>query len=342
MDRCRVGLVGAGNVAQRHARVLAGFNDVTLVGVTDVVPEAAQRLADTFGARPYRDVADLLTAPLDAVYVCVPPFAHGPAEEAVLAAGLPIFIEKPVAVDLDTAEHIDRLVRRHDVVTAVGHHWRYLQVVERARELLAGRPVRLVNGSWLDRVPPVDWWTRRDRSGGPVVEQAVHVLDLIRFLAGEVSRVAAYGDGSPPLAAGADIDGVTAAALRLSNGALGTLTSACVLDWKHCTEVEIVAEGLVLSVGEDELVVREDGREYRFRGDPQAARTAVDRAFIDAVRGLRDDVRVPYPEALATHRLACAVAESVLTGENVSLPGGASTQRPRNPQRSGANPGGHR
>ncbi|HEX6967375.1 MAG TPA: Gfo/Idh/MocA family oxidoreductase [Micromonosporaceae bacterium] len=321
MGRCRVGLVGAGNVARRHARVLSGFDDVTLTGVTDVVGEAAQRLADRYGARAYPDVAALLSAPLDAVYVCVPPYAHGPAEEAVLAAGVPMFVEKPVAVDLDTAVRIDALIRRRDALTAVGHHWRYLEVVDRARRLLADRPVRLVNGSWLDRVPPVDWWTRRDRSGGPVVEQAAHVLDLTRLLAGEVHRVAAYGDGSPPLVAGADIDGVTAAALRFASGALGTLTSACVLDWKHCAQVEVVAEGLVLRLGEDELVVRENHREHRFAADPQAARIAVDRAFIDAVRGIGDDVRVPYAEALATHRLACAVAESVRTGESVWLCG---------------------
>ncbi|HEX5541430.1 MAG TPA: Gfo/Idh/MocA family oxidoreductase [Micromonospora sp.] len=320
--------MGAGNVAQRHARVLAGFGDVELVGVTDVVAESAQSLADQHQVRVFDDMETLIDAELDAVYVCVPPFAHGAAEEAVLDAGLPMFVEKPVAVDLDTALRINALVSKQDVLTAVGHHWRYLEVVDRARQLLAGRAVRLVNGSWLDRVPPVEWWTRRHRSGGPVVEQAAHVLDLIRLLAGEVSQVAAFGDGSPPLVDGADIDGVTVAALRFADGAVGTLTSACVLDWKHCAAVEIVAEGLVLQVGEDELMVREDGREYRFRGDPAAARVAVDRAFIDAVRGLGNNIRVPYAQAVRTHRLACAVAESVLTGETVRLPEVPSSEQP--------------
>lgn len=336
MSRCRVGLVGAGNVAQRHVQVLTGFDDVDLVGVTDVRPEAARRLAEQHGTRSLPDVPALLEAGLDAVYICIPPFAHGPAEEAALRADLPVFVEKPVAADLPTAERIDALVRQRNTLTAVGHHWRYLEVVERARQLLSDRPVRLVNGSWLDRVPPVEWWTRRDRSGGQVVEQAAHVLDLIRLFAGEVSRVAAYGDGSPPLVDGADIDGVTAAALRFTSGALGTLTSSCVLGWKHCAVVEIVAEGLVLRVGEDELLVSEDGREHRFRGDPDKARVAVDRAFIDAVRGLDDDIRVPYPEALRTHRLACAVAESVRTGENVWLSGSPPVAGPAGPALSPA------
>jgi myo-inositol 2-dehydrogenase / D-chiro-inositol 1-dehydrogenase len=319
MRRCRIGLVGAGNVAQRHARVLSGFPDVELVGVTDVAPEAAGRLADQFGCRVFGEVTSLVAAEVDAVYVCVPPFAHGPAEEVVLSAGLPMFVEKPVAVDRETAERIGALIAKSEVLTAVGHHWRYLEVVDRARELLDGRPVRMVSGSWWDKVPPVDWWPRRARSGGPVVEQAAHVLDLIRLLAGEVSEVTAYGDGTPPALDGADIDSATAVALRFATGTVGTLSSACVLDWKHCAGVEVVADRLALRVGETELIVRDGDREHRMAGDPDAARTAVDRTFVDAVLGVGDDIRVPYDEALRTHRLACAVAESAVDGRPVRL-----------------------
>lgn len=315
MTKSRIGLIGAGNVAQRHARVLSEFPDVALAGVTDVLPEAATRLADTHGTRAFPDVDALLRCDLDAVYVCVPPFAHGAVEEAVLAAGLPLFVEKPLAAGLGTAEKIAGMV--NGAPTAVGHHWRYLAVVERARELLDGRPVRLVTGAWLDKVPPVAWWSRRDRSGGPVVEQAAHVLDLARHLAGEVTRVCALGNGLPPAGDGADVDSVTAATLRFASGAVGTLATACVLGWKHRAGLEIYADGLALAVGEDELVVREGEREYRMAGDPEAARVAVDRAFINAVRGEGDveDIRVPYAEGLRTHRLACAIARSAATGE---------------------------
>ncbi|MET7375182.1 Gfo/Idh/MocA family protein [Micromonospora arida] len=319
MRNCRVGLVGAGGVAQRHARVLAGFDDVELVGVTDVAPEAASALAAQHGGRACADVAELLAAELDAVYVCVPPFAHGPAEEAVIEAGVPMFVEKPVAVDLSTAERIAELVARRGLRTAVGHHWRYLSVLDQARDLLADRPVRMVSGAWLDKVPPVAWWSRQDRSGGPVVEQAAHVLDLIRVLAGEVTEVTAYGNGTPPPVDGADIDSVTTAALRFADGAVGTLSAACVLGWKHRAGLEILADGLALAITEDGLSIRDADGERHVPADPEAARVAVDRAFVDAVRGIGDDVRVPYAEALATQRLALAVADSARTGATVRL-----------------------
>ncbi len=319
MTKCRVGLVGAGGVAQRHARVLAGFPDVRLVGVTDVLPEAAGRLAGAHGARAYPDVAALLAEGLDALYVCVPPFAHGPAERAAVEAGVPLFVEKPVGVDGDTPAALAAAITGRGLLSAVGHHWRYLHTVEEARKLLAGRDIRLVTGAWLDKVPPVGWWPRRDRSGGPVVEQAAHVLDLARHLAGEVVEVSAAGNGTPPPVEGADVDSATAATLRFAGGAVGTLAATCALGWKHRAGLEVYADGLALAVTEDALLVRDADGERRIDGDPDAARTAVDRAFVDAVRGAGDDVRVPYAEALRTHLLALAVAESAATGRPVAV-----------------------
>jgi predicted dehydrogenase len=251
------------------------------------------------------------------VYVCVPPFAHGVTENAVLAAGLPLFVEKPLAATLETAEELGARVEAAGVITAVGHHWRYLNVVEHAQRVLEGREIRLISGSWLDKVPPVGWWPVRERSGGPVVEQAAHVLDLARLFAGEVADVFAMGDGRPPPVPNADVDGVTTATLRFRNGALGTLSASCLLGWKQRAGLEIVADGLWLAVSEAGLSFRDadDDRGEQFvPADPEAARSAVDRAFIDAVRGIGNDVRVPYAEALRTHRLACAVASSAATG----------------------------
>jgi myo-inositol 2-dehydrogenase / D-chiro-inositol 1-dehydrogenase len=328
MDICRIALIGAGNVARRHARVLSEFPDVQLTGVTDLLPAAADALAADAGCRVYPDAETLLAAGVDAAYVCVPPFAHGAPEEAVRAAGVPLFVEKPLAVTAGAAERIGAGLAAAGLRTAVGHHWRYLDVVEQAQRVLAGRPVRMVSGAWLDKVPPVSWWPVRARSGGPVVEQAVHVLDLARLLAGEAAEVYAAGNGEPPPVPGtaggaaADVDSATVAALRFRDGAVGTLCVTCSLGWKQRAGLEVVADGLWLSVSEEELVIREgSGDPVRVTGDPAAARVAVDRAFVDAVRGIGDDVRAPYAEALRTHRLACALAESAATGTPVRLAG---------------------
>nr|WP_221379138.1 Gfo/Idh/MocA family oxidoreductase [Actinoplanes polyasparticus] len=319
MAVARVGLVGAGGVAQRHARVLSQLPDAQVTGVTDVVPAAAESLASTYGTKVFPDVEALLSEGVDAVYVCVPPFAHGPAEQAVIAAGIPLFVEKPISLDHDIAVSLAKQIAESNVLTAVGHHWRYLAIVDKARTLLADRDVRLVTGAWLDKVPPVGWWPHRDRSGGPVVEQAAHVLDLARYLVGEVTQVSAVGSGTPPSVPGADIDGSTVATLRFAGGAIGTLAATCVLGWKERAGLEIYADGLALSVAEDKLTIRSGDDITTVDSDPESARVAVDAAFIRAVRGEEQDIRVPYAEALRTHELALAVAASAASGRSVDV-----------------------
>jgi myo-inositol 2-dehydrogenase/D-chiro-inositol 1-dehydrogenase len=315
----RIGMVGAGGVAQRHARVLSALPEVQLAGVTDVVPAAAEALAQAHGAKVVPDVTALLSEGVDAVYVCVPPFAHGPAERAVIDAGVPLFVEKPISLNKDVAVDLAARIAERKVLTAVGHHWRYLAIVDKARALLADREVRLVSGAWLDKVPPVGWWPHRDRSGGPVVEQAAHVLDLARYLVGEVTQVSAIGSGIPPAAEGADIDGSTVATLRFAGGAIGTLAATCVLGWKERAGLEIYADGLALSVAEDGLTIREGDDIRTIDSDPESARIAVDAAFVDAVRGAGTDIRVPYDEALRTHELALAVSTAAATGRTIDV-----------------------
>jgi predicted dehydrogenase len=301
--------------------VLSGFDDVRLVAVTDPVAERCAEFAGTFGARPVPDVADVLSAGVDAVFVCVPPLAHGPIEEAVAEAGIPLFVEKPLAVDVATAERVAAAVARAGIVTAVGHHWRYAATVRRAREHLDGRTVHLLAGAWLDKVPPVAWWSDRVRSGGQVIEQAVHVLDLARLLAGEVVEVHAMADGVAPVP-GADVDAATAAVLRFASGAVGTLSTTCLLRGKHRAGLELYADGLAVTLTEEELVVQDGtaGPEG-FTVDPDDAKRAVDRSFVDAVAHGTGEIHVPYEEALRTHRLACAVARSAASGRPVRLDG---------------------
>ncbi|MEV7969130.1 Gfo/Idh/MocA family oxidoreductase [Sphaerisporangium sp. NPDC088356] len=312
----RIGIIGAGNVAARHAEVLSCFPDVTIVGIADTDSRKAEALASQYGARAHGGHASLLEAGgLDAVYVCVPPFAHGTTELDVLEMDLPIFVEKPLGLDLATAEKIAAEIARRGLVSAVGHHWRYLDTLRRARDLLADRPVRLALGFWLDKLPPVPWWTRRDMSGGQVLEQAVHVLDLARVLVGEVEMVHAVPAGET---AGDEIDRATAAVMRFRGGAAGLLATTSLLEHKHRIGLEVHAEGLALDVGETRLVVNGD----TVIEDPGEAKTRVDREFVNAVRGVPSDVRVPYEEALRSHRLAHAVARSAAEGGPVTLDDG--------------------
>jgi predicted dehydrogenase len=306
----RIGMIGAGGVAARHAENLAALG-AHVVAVADPAEAPAHALAARYGARPYADHRAMLDGEdLDAVYVCVPPFAHGDPERDALDAALPLFVEKPLAIDLATAEEIGERVRAAGVPTATGYHWRNLSTLARAQAVLAGAPPRLALAAWLDKVPPVPWWTHRDRSGGQTIEQTTHVLDVLLLLCGEVEEVTAMSSRSPrPAFPDADVDDVSGAVLRFASGAVGTVASTCLLRGKHRAGIELFGEGYALALTEDDLVVDHGEGPEVVTADGLAKRR-VDEDFLAAVRGDGDRVRAPYDVALETHRLACAISDA--------------------------------
>jgi myo-inositol 2-dehydrogenase / D-chiro-inositol 1-dehydrogenase len=314
--------VGSGFIAGRHLGALATMPEVDVVAVADPVVERAAVAADRLGARSYDDGLALLAAEdLDAVWLCVPPFAHGPLEQAALARQLPFFVEKPLAVDLAAAQAVADAVRAQDLPTAVGYHWRYLDVVQKSRALLDGRPPQLVLGQWLDATPGAPWWSRRDRSGGQLVEQTTHLFDLARLLCGEVESVCAaeatlQRDKWPD----ADVPTSSTVLMRFRSGAIGSISSSCLLPDRHRVNLRLVTPGRVLELRERSLTDHElrvdDAALTRSDQDPIAAE---DRAFVDALMGHGDDVRTPYAEALRTHVLVCAADRSARTGAPVVL-----------------------
>ena len=106
--------------------------------------------------------------------------------------------------------------------------------------------------------------------------------------------------------------------ITFASGAVGTLTAASVLGWKQRAGLEIVADGLVVGVGEDWLEVHEGADEpHRSAYDRWTACVAADRAFVEALCGRPvDPDRSPpdHAEALRSHRLATAVARSAASG----------------------------
>src|SRR5918997_6236345 len=136
----RIGIVGAGGVGERHARVLTGLAGAAVVGVADHDGDRARSVAAASGAGAFPDARTLVESVRpDALYVCVPPFAHGEPERVALEHGLPLFVEKPLAADLATAERIGADIEAAGIISATGYHWRCLDTVHRAPTLPQGR-----------------------------------------------------------------------------------------------------------------------------------------------------------------------------------------------------------
>lgn len=318
----RIGFVGTGNITRRHFGALHRLREqAEVVAVCDVVEERARAAAAPFGARVYLSSYEMLSRErLDALYVCLPPDAHVDQELTAAEKGVHLFVEKPLPLDLAKAEQIARAARASGIVTAVGYQWRYLSHVGRLREMLGGERVGMALGYFLNALPGNPWWRIKSRSGGQVVEQAIHILDTSRFLLGEVERVwADYALRANYDEPGFAQDDVHAINLRFESGAIASYAVCCILHRRYQVGLDVLCKGHVYRLRERELEI--DGPEgtlsVMIENDPGFDENA---AFVHAVAtGDRSGILCDYDDALRTQRVALAANQAAQTGQPVRL-----------------------
>jgi len=231
MGVIRVGVVGAGWIAREHRRVLDSVPEAELAAVCDLDPERAAELAAGTGARVYRDWRDLLDREdLGALLVCTPPRSHRGPAVAALSAGLPVYLEKPIARTPEDAAPIVAAAERSGTVCAVGYQWHALDLLGDLPGVLAGQQIGALVGTCIGPTQSRPWFLDRHAGGGNLLERGSHHLDLARAVAGEVAAVQA-GAGRVRLArsagaAGGDIDDALTMLLRHASGALTTIVVA--------------------------------------------------------------------------------------------------------------------
>jgi len=312
----RVGFVGAGGVANAHMNLLESLGDVQIIGIVDSDEHRAEAAAMLHLSRAYPDTAAMLESEkLDAMYVCVPPFAHGESEVLAARKGIHIFVEKPVAVDMESALRTRDEVAASGVINCVGYHWRYQSNTDRAREILDGRTIGMVQGYWMGGTPGVGWWRRMELSGGQMVEQTTHIFDLARYLCGEIEEVyAACSTRANHEQPDFDVYDVGGVALRFANGAVGTVASTCILNLPYTVGIHLIAQDLVVELHGDLKVIEPGHTEvFTARENPMMLQA---QAFIDAVKtGSRSGIRSSYEDAVRTLAVTLACNASAATGQ---------------------------
>ncbi len=316
----RVAFVGTGNITRRHFGALERLREqAEVVAVCDVIEERAVAAARPFGAKTYLSFYEMLAREtIDALYVCLPPDAHVDQEIAAIERGIHLFVEKPLPLDLDKAEYIARRARAAGIVTAVGYHWRHWDHVQQVRRALANEKVGMALGHFLNQLPGSPWWRVKARSGGQVVEQAIHILDLARFLVGEIERVSAEyglrGNADEPGFASEDVHTVN---LRFRNGAVGNLVACSILHRRFDVGLDVICKRRAYRVREEVAEVDgPSGLERIERGND--AGLAENAAFLRAIAtGDRSGILSDYDDALRTQRVAIAANRSAATGQVV-------------------------
>ncbi len=317
----KIGFVGCGGIANAHMKNLAQIENAEMVAFCDLVEEKAKTAADEYGGQAFTVPAEMYEkAEMDAVYVCLPPFAHTDQEILAVQAGLNLFVEKPIAINMEKAREIEAAINDAGVINCVGYHWRYHDTAVWAKEALGDETIGMVLGYWMGGLPGVAWWRVQDESGGQILEQTTHIIDMARYLAGEVERVSA----EMALRVMTDVENISVpdvgtVNLRFESGAIGNITNSCIPPgWRN---------GLVV-LGEKQTIVFDQTNFERRTPDGveekswkyKAPHYRESEVFVNAVEsGDASGILSPYSDAVKSLAISVAANKSAESGEPVAI-----------------------
>lgn len=251
----RIGLIGTGRIGSFHAGVLSRHPSVDALVVTDTDPARAALTADRTGASAVGSAAEVFGAGVDAVVIASATAAHAELIGRAARAGLPVFCEKPVALDLAGTLGALGEAERSGCVLQLGFMRRFDAGYSAARAAVrSGALGRLhtVRTVTSDPAPPPAAYL--PLSGGLYRDCLIHDFDMVRWVTGrEVTRVYAAGSdgGSAMFREAGDVD-TAAALLTLDDGTLVTSTATRCNGAGYDVRMELAGERDQLAVGLDD------------------------------------------------------------------------------------------
>lgn len=342
-------IVGSGVSGTIHARALQAVKGVRIQAVVDVAAEPLRAFADRWKVPSfYTNLEDALADPaVQAVHLCTPPFLHEQQALLCAQAGKHVLVEKPLARNLREADAIIACCEAAGVMLGAVFQHRFEPLPQAVKAAVTeGRLGRLFLGDayvkWYRSQEYYDaggWRATRDKEGGgALINQAIHSIDLLRWLMGPVVEVV----GKTATAAHSiETEDIGLALLRFDNGALGVIEGATAVYPGFPERIELHAENgtVVLNEGKKQIDWHLRGSESRVQGeasdedyarDPAAistvGHTAQFRDFYAAIAEGRRPAVDGYEGRLALEIIE-AIYHSAAAGEALKLP--LSGSRPR-------------
>ncbi len=322
-----IAVIGLGNALQPHARSLVDLADrVRVVWAAASSDARLKDVADRYGFPTTTDIARAIADPaVDAVMILTPANAHLPIAEAAFAAGKHVLCEKPLEVSLERGERLVAAGRRANRRLGICLQLRFRIGSRRLHEVLTESALGDVQAATM----MVPWWrtqayydepgrgVRARDGGGVLITQAIHTLDLFRWLVGVESIEAAQVRTTALHRM--ETEDYASALVRLGNGAPGTII-ATVAAYPGCPEsIHIIgSNGTARLEGGSLRLSFLDGREEvladasgsgsgaNVMSFSHEAHKAVLSDFLDAIEQGRDPA-IPGEEALATQRVIEAI-----------------------------------
>lgn len=302
MSELKVGIAGYGVVGKRRRACVDLHPDLRLIGVCDRMFSGNGVMED--GVRHYSDYRQLLDEPLDVLLVCLTNDVAADVTIAGLERKLHVFCEKPPGRDVSDIKRVIACERQQSKLKLMyGFNHRYHDAVRDAMRIIrAGELGRIINlrgvygKSKLITFNQPDWRTKRAIAGGGVLlDQGIHMVDLMRLFAGEFVEVQSFISNSHW---GFDVEDNAYALMRTTDGVVGMLNSSAT-QWRHRFHLDINLErgSLILggilsgskSYGAETLTVVTADHD-RDNGDPkeQITRYNCDTSWDDEIKVFAD------------------------------------------------------
>ena len=344
-DPTSLAVVGAGTMGRRHVEAIAASDGAARIHAIVDPTDGARAFAASLNTEWYPDVGAMIaTRRPEGAVVASPNHLHVAHGIALVEAGIPVLVEKPIASDVASALKLVAAAERTGVPLLVGHHRRHNPRIAVAKDVLdSGRigAIVCVHGMfWLykpDEYFEVEW--RRLPGAGPIFVNLIHDIDLLRYLCGEVVTVQAMQSSRTRMKQNED---TAVALLQFENGALGTVTMSDTVvgpwSWEQTarenpiypptdqscyliggTEGSMELPGLRIWTGRDGRKSWVDALTYEVLNTPREEPLARQvRHFAAVIRG-EEPPLVPGREGLKTLQTIEAIKQSAETEMPVNL-----------------------
>lgn len=347
----KLAMIGCGGIGSYHLGHFLNFKDIELAGFCDLIIERAESFVKRAGSgKAYSDFMQMYNeVEPDMVFICIPPSCHGFIELETIRRGIPFFVEKPLALDMNLANTINDAVAAKGLTTAVGFQCRYDNINEPAIDYIKSHRIVTVAASRVGGIPGVPWWRIKAQSGGQLVEQTIHQMDILRCFLGEPDRVysvATRGIITPEKCPNYCTDDLSTTLIVFKSGVTATMMTGCYsengaswdskmtfgstgsrMDYRLCTDVRFFGIDERDMAAEVAGTISGDGTQRRSESEVGINvkssvdfGTICDRTFIDAViTGDPSKIRSPYSDAMKSVAFTLACNQSMETGEVVKL-----------------------
>ncbi|GGV33478.1 Gfo/Idh/MocA family oxidoreductase [Paenarthrobacter nicotinovorans] len=333
-----LGLVGVGRIGVMHANNISALNGTMAqdgvkvrLKLTDVAEEHARAVAGSVGADFLGSVEELIASAVDGLVIATGTATHPELIRAGVDAGIPVFCEKPVGVNVPESLLVLDYIREKNGVVQIGHQRRFdAGYLEAKRAYEAGELgwIHSLRAVTCDMTPPPVQFLAT--SGGLFRDCSVHDFDILRWLTGkEIVEVYAKGsnNGDPAIGEVGDVD-TALAVVTFDDGTVGTVSASRYNGAGHDVRLELQGSNGSVLVGMDEhMAMRSAEPGVAFpTGTPhltfaerfdQAYRSEM-AAFVELVRGQRKNPCTPE-DAVAASKVADAAQESLETGAPVRV-----------------------